>query len=170
MGRDQREAFYQERIKRLSAQAGSQFRADAAWAVIHLSWLHDALAKHLNTGLAEHDLSLAAFNTLAILEERPNGVPLNELGTLLIKTPANITGLVDGLAKRGLVRRVPHPEDRRVKFAELSDEGRRIMAEILPGHQNRVRAAFSSLEPEEVLQLTAMMRRLLDSLPGEGTP
>jgi MarR family 2-MHQ and catechol resistance regulon transcriptional repressor len=166
MSRDYREAFYKERFERLSGEV-PDFCPGVTWAVITLSWLHDGIAKQINGNLAVHDLTLAAFNVLAILQERER-VPLNELSTLLVKTPANVTGLVDGLAKRGLVRRVPHPEDRRVKLAELSSQGRELIERIFPQHHALVRDLFQALDDDELRLFTAMMRRVLDSLPRDG--
>jgi DNA-binding MarR family transcriptional regulator len=50
-------------------------------------------------------------------------------------------------------------------LAELSDEGRRLIQEILPQHHAWGKQALSALEPSELVAFTAMMRRLLDALP-----
>jgi len=49
---------------------------------------------------------------------------LRELAELLAADPPYVTLIVDDLEKRGLVRRLPHPEDRRAKLVELSAAGR----------------------------------------------
>lgn len=166
MSDDLREDFYRARIERL-AREQKDFCPDVTWAVLTLSALHDALSKTMNSRLAEYDLSIASFNVMAILDER-GATPLNEIGTLLIKTAANVTGLVDGLAKRGLVRRVPHPEDRRVKRAELSSAGRDLLGTVLPRHHASTRELFRVLSREELGTLTDLMRRLFVSLPKDG--
>lgn len=163
-----REDFYRARIERLAKEQGD-FCPDVTWALLTLSALHDALSKTMNSRLAEYDLSIASFNVLTILDER-GATPLNEIGTLLIKTAANVTGLVDGLARRGLVSRVPHPEDRRVKLAELSPAGRELLGVVLPRHHAGVRELFGVLNRDDLATLTDLMRRLYLSLPKDGTP
>ena len=166
MSCDSREDFYRSRIERLSREQ-ADFCPDVTWATLTLSTLHDAVSKIMNSRLAEYDLSIASFNVLTILDER-GATPLNEIGTLLIKTAANVTGLVDGLVKRGLVSRMPHPEDRRVKLAELSPSGRELLAVVLPRHHAGMRQLFGVLGPDELVALTDLMRRLFHSLPKDG--
>lgn len=161
MNSNEREVFYQKRFENLSS-AFPSFRSEAAWTVILLAWTHDSLMKELNNSLAKHNLSLAAFNVLAILHERKQ-VPLNQLGKLLVRTAANITGIVDGLAKRGLVKRVAHGEDRRVKLAELSSEGSALTAEIIPAYQATLNGIFQNLDANKVNTINSLLRELLDS-------
>ena len=44
---------------------------------------------------------------------------------------SNVTGLVDRLESRGLVRRRPSAEDRRVKVLDLTPAGARLRAQLL---------------------------------------
>lgn len=48
---------------------------------------------------------------------------LTRLAELQGGTPANMTGMVQRLEREGLVRRRPHPTDRRVQMVELTPEG-----------------------------------------------
>ena len=43
--------------------------------------------------------------------------------------PTSVTNIVDRLEAQGLVRRVPHPTDRRTTLAEITAEGRKVCAE-----------------------------------------
>jgi MarR family 2-MHQ and catechol resistance regulon transcriptional repressor len=157
-----REEFYRTRIERMSKEL-DDFCPEATWAVLTLSTLHDGVLKAMNARLAKCELSTASFNVLVILDER-GATPLNEIGTLLIKTAANVTGLVDGLVRRGLVRRGADPADRRVKLAELSPAGRELLAQSLPRHHAGARQLFQSLSKEELEMMTRLMRRVLDDL------
>src|SRR5690554_1373174 len=47
-------------------------------------------------------------------------------------TSSNVTFLVDGLEKEGLVQRVPHPSDRRTIYVQLTEEGERFAELIVP--------------------------------------
>ncbi|GAA1170402.1 DNA-binding MarR family transcriptional regulator [Kitasatospora gansuensis] len=79
-------------------------------------------------------LTLIQGKLLSLLS-RP--MPMRALAELLGCDASNVTGLVDRLEARGLLRREPDPADRRVKTVLLTPEGeaavRRIRAEIITG-------------------------------------
>ncbi|UQA96864.1 MarR family winged helix-turn-helix transcriptional regulator [Streptomyces halobius] len=81
---------------------------------------------------AECDLTLMQGKMLGLLR-RP--MPMRTLADLLACDASNVTGIVDRLAARGLVRREPDPADRRVKRVMLTEQGeetvRRIRSELM---------------------------------------
>src|SRR5713101_5549629 len=79
---------------------------------------------------AELQLSPAQCHVLHLIEpERP--IPMGELAETLACDASNVTGLVDRLESRGLVRRRPSAEDRRVKVLDLTETGARLRAQLL---------------------------------------
>ncbi len=84
----------------------------------------------------------------------------SELGELLVVTPGNITGLVDGLAKDRLVRRVTPPGDRRAVSIELTEQGRRFVRWFAPIHFRLIRSLMSGLSRAQARSLA----RLLDEV------
>ena len=75
------------------------------------------------------DLSPAQCQVLHLIEpEQP--VPMGQLAETLSCDASNVTGLVDRLEKRGLVRRRPSSQDRRVKVIELTPAGARVRADL----------------------------------------
>src|SRR3954471_1747450 len=74
---------------------------------------------------AELDLSPAQCHVLHLIEpDRP--VAMGDLAETLACDRSNVTGLVDRLEARGLVRRRPSDEDRRVKVLILTPTGSRL--------------------------------------------
>jgi len=71
-------------------------------------------------------LSWARVLALRRLAERPH--TLRALAERLAADPPYVTLIVDDLEDRGLVRRMPHPEDRRAKLVELTARGRAAAA------------------------------------------
>jgi DNA-binding MarR family transcriptional regulator len=57
---------------------------------------------------------------------RTGALPLSRIGERLQVHPASITNAVDRCERQGLVRRLPHPRDRRATLAELTDAGREL--------------------------------------------
>ena len=163
-GNLQRE-FYEARIDRLSAEMPG-FRPDIVRAIIALSWAHDSTSRRLNGFLGDYELSTATFNVLVILSER-QALTLSELSQLLVKTAANVTGLIDGLVKRGLVEREPHPQDRRTKLVSLSQAGKELLTEIFPVYHARVCKIFGVLTPLQLETITSLVLRLAESAESE---
>ncbi|WP_106396845.1 MarR family winged helix-turn-helix transcriptional regulator [Actinocorallia populi] len=75
--------------------------------------------------------------------------PMRELAVWLSCEPSNVTGIVDGLERRGLVARRPYPADRRVKYVVLTEEGERGRAELRARSQAQARALFASLDADK---------------------
>ena len=66
--------------------------------------------------------------TLRILD-RPR--PMREVAAKMACDSSNLTGITDRLEERGLVRRDPDPEDRRVKLLVLTEEGEVLRREVI---------------------------------------
>jgi len=85
---------------------------------------------HLPCSGAEFDLSPIQCHVLHLLEPgRP--LPMSRLAGTLSCDASNVTGLVDRLESRGLVRRQPSSHDRRVKVLQLTPTGARLRAQLL---------------------------------------
>jgi DNA-binding MarR family transcriptional regulator len=71
-------------------------------------------------------LSWARVLALRRLATQPH--TLRALAERLVVDPPYVTLIVDDLEERGLVQRMPHPEDRRAKLVELTAAGRAAVA------------------------------------------
>src|SRR5205085_12081488 len=80
----------------------------------------------LNEALGPFDLTFARYEALMLLYlSRAGSLPLGKIGARLQVHPTSVTNLVDGLERRGYVRRLPHPSDRRATLSEINETGRR---------------------------------------------
>ena len=99
-----------------------------AWQL--LIQLFFAQRANLPTLAAELELSPAQCHVLHLIEPgRP--IPMGQLAETLACDASNVTGLVDRLESRGLVRRRPSAEDRRVKVLDLTPTGSRLRTLLL---------------------------------------
>src|SRR5438046_10465836 len=84
----------------------------------------------LPTLASEFELSPAQCHVLHLIEpDRP--IPMGRLAEALACDASNVTGLVDRLESRGLVRRQPSAEDRRIKVLLLTPAGARLRSTVL---------------------------------------
>jgi DNA-binding MarR family transcriptional regulator len=77
---------------------------------------------------------------------------------------AGMTRLLDRLEGKGLLRRAPHPRDRRSIIIELTEQGRAVaprLPAIFGRVSNRVFAGFSA---DEVAQVSGFLQRMRDNL------
>ena len=88
----------------------------------------------------------------------------DELGV----TRRNVTALVDALEEESLVRRKPHPTDRRATVIEMTDQGERTMERVYDEHRAAVAELFADLDEEDRRELTRMLGALRGALRREG--
>ena len=69
-------------------------------------------------------ISFARARALRRVARRP--LTMRELADALGTDPPNATVLVDDLEAQGIVRRTPHPTDRRAKLVEPTPKGRQL--------------------------------------------
>ena len=71
----------------------------------------------------------------------------------------SVTNIVDRLQADGLVRRVPHPTDRRATLVEVTDGGRAALEDATKAVTD-VDFGLSGLTPQEETQLTVLLSRI----------
>jgi DNA-binding MarR family transcriptional regulator len=82
------------------------------------------------------------------------------LGEALQIPPSRMVALVDGLEQRGLLRRRPIPNDRRVRSLHLTQEGRRLLAKVMELSLEHEQELCSGLQPGERERLITLLNRL----------
>ena len=124
-----------------------------------LARAHAIVEERVSRGAAGFDLTLAEYGALETLG-RHGRMLLGELQQRILVSSGGITYLVDRLAARGLVARRTNPDDRRARFAVLTEEGQRLLAEIAPQHERAVADAVDGLTRREQRQAAELLRKL----------
>ena len=113
----------------------------------------------LPTLAAEFDLSPAQCHVLHLIE--PNQpVPMGQVAESLACDASNVTGLVDRLESRGLVRRQPSAGDRRIKVLELTQAGARLRSVVME-RMTEPPEILGRLSLDEQRELVRILKRLL---------
>lgn len=104
---------------------GWEDAADGMAVVTSLARAHQLMLGRVEEALRPFELSFARYELLMLLHfSRSGTLPLATVGSRLQVHPTSVTSAVVRLEQQGLVRRVPHPHDRRAKLAELTPDGR----------------------------------------------
>ncbi|AIY02769.1 hypothetical protein ART_3170 [Arthrobacter sp. PAMC 25486] len=81
------------------------------------------------TMLSRHGLSEGLFAALLAVHASP-GITPGALASQILVTRATVTGLVDGLTKRGLLERAADPTDRRSQTLHATGAGGTLVQEL----------------------------------------
>lgn len=124
-----------------------------------------AVERDLDRHAGDYGISDAKLEVLEVLSCcAGRRACLHTLGDRLGVTRPNVTKLVDGLERQGLVRRVPHPEDRRMVQAELTTDGAAMASRALPGRVSRLEGVWGVLDDDELTTLVALLTRAAGSV------
>jgi DNA-binding MarR family transcriptional regulator len=127
--------------------------AREAWTIMSDLVLDHERRREVSDALG---LSFARIRAVRRVAKRP--MSMKELAAALDVDPPNATAVVDDLESLGLVRRRPHPTDRRAKLVEATPKGNeaaRKADEILSAPP----PSLAALSPDELDALRQLLRR-----------
>jgi MarR family transcriptional regulator, 2-MHQ and catechol-resistance regulon repressor len=112
----------------------------------------------------ERALPSQSMDVLIRLARTPGDrLRMSDLAAQASLTPSGLTRAIDRLQQQGLVTRQTCPEDRRGAFAVLTEQGRELMARVIPEHLAHIDAVLGGLfSAKEEEQLASALRRLRD--------
>ena len=150
---------------------------EAAWpgastlateCALNLGLLSARFGIYVQTHVRRHGIpSLAAFNVLAILEGAGQALPPSAIADRIVITRGTLTGILDSLERRELIRRMPHGKDGRMRLVEITDAGRDRLRAARPALHRTERRWLDSLTPQQQRQLLEMLAVLQAHLPTE---
>ncbi|BAZ22677.1 transcriptional regulatory protein MarR family [Kalymmatonema gypsitolerans NIES-4073] len=128
-----------------------------------LAFLHTTadVYQALDVHFARYGLSRGKFTLLMQLyltDEK--GLTPSECAQRADVTKATITGLLDGLERDGLVRRLPDVTDRRMLRLQLTDKGRDLLSQMLPDHFCRTTDLMGNLTDSEKKTLIKLLNKV----------
>ena len=129
-----------------------------------------AVMRRLQTGPAFRTLAVNEYDVLFTLSRCPSGwLRLNELNDNVLLSQSSLSRLVERLEKRGLVARMPAPDDGRGVLLKLTEAGRELQKEIGREHVRDIAElmtpALTAAEQKELQRLTEKLRASLPQRP-----
>lgn len=118
------------------------------------------LLARYNALLAPHGITFPRYEALMLLSfTRAGELPLGKIGERLQVHRTSVTNIIDKLEADGLVRRVPHAEDRRATLAEITPRGREVAAAATEALHEEL-FGVKALNEAQQEQLTEILRVL----------
>ena len=110
-----------------------------------------------------YNVSAAQINCLLALHE--NGpLPPSQIAKHVMVNSSTVTGVIDRLEKKDLVKRLRISKDRRVITVELTKNGKILAENAPPPIQQKIIDGLNQLSPSEIEQISLTLKRLTDML------
>lgn len=122
----------------------------------------DRIRARVNENMARYGLDLPASDVIFTLRRQGRDVSLapSVLAKLMMLSSSATTNRLDRLEKKGLIRRVADPEDRRALKVELTEEGFALAEEMVVSHVETEENALATLSREERDQLQRLLEKI----------
>ena len=142
-------------------------RVDMGAALVELHRAANAVRHHVEQAvLRRKDLSWTGF---VVLREvwTAERIETRDAAVRAGIAKATLTGVVNTLVRRGLLRRVQHPEDGRLVLLEVTARGKRLLRDILPACQAEEAFTLGQLDDTQIAHVHELMRKLVLHLDGD---
>ncbi|RIW30164.1 MarR family transcriptional regulator [Bacillus salacetis] len=126
---------------------------------IVLSRAYKAINEDVQVFIQNNGLNMTEFAVLELLYHKGDQ-PLQQIGGKILLASGSITYVVDKLEKKGLIRRVACPTDRRVTYAQITDEGKAFIGELFPRHEEQIHQLMSVLDSDEKDTAIELLKRV----------
>ncbi len=104
--------------------------------------------------------TLPRFDLMAALERAPDGLSMGDLSQRLMVTGGNVTAVVAGLERDGLVVRRQPASDRRTSCVALTAQGRAAFAAMAREHEQWIDRLLADMPDGAVDRLAALLADL----------
>jgi len=118
-----------------------------------------ALQERMKLELAKNNLSITEFSVLEVLYHMDKST-IQQIGSKILISSGSMTYIIDKLEQRSLLIRSACPDDRRVIHVALTNDGNKLMDNIMPKHRELVDYLLGSLNDDEANMLVALLKKI----------
>jgi DNA-binding MarR family transcriptional regulator len=119
------------------------------------------------THIRSMGLTPPQFDIIATLGNT-QGMRFKELGEKTLCTKGTLTGIVDRLAEKGLVRRVASATDGRSQIVQLTSAGEKLFAQVFPAQLNYMDELLAEVDARRMDLLQKELNYLRNVLEQKG--
>ncbi|MGC4377160.1 MarR family transcriptional regulator [Fictibacillus sp. Mic-4] len=124
-----------------------------------LSRAYRSITDRVTEDMKSYGLNPTEFMVLELLYHKGEQ-PIQHIGKKILLASGSMTYVVDKLESKKLLERKACPEDRRVTFASITEEGRKLMDEIFPKHRKVIQNIFATLDVNEQETMITCLKKL----------
>lgn len=123
---------------------------------------YQAFDAYSATHLRTLGLTSSQFDIIATLGNT-EGMGFKELGEKTLITKGTLTGVVDRLEAKKLVRRVASSDDARCQSVQLTRAGEALFARVFPEHLNYLENVFADFSQKNLDGIEVALQRLKEA-------
>jgi len=123
------------------------------------------IANRLNRKFKEHhfDITHEQWQLIVRLWEE-DGQTQNTLASQTQKDEPSVSRLINNMVKRKLVRRTPHPTDRRTNLIYLTPQGKKMKDDLIALAKESTAEATSGIDPQELAICMRVLGQVIENL------
>ena len=144
-------------------QSTSELIRWVIWYVRRLAQAGDIYSKGLHK---KYQVSQPQVSCILALDEY-GPMPISRLAKYILVKPSTVTGIIDRLEHKGLVKRERNLVDRRVVTIDLTDAGKVLAAEAPPPIPEEIVDGLKELSPQQVKNIVESLAILVSKLPDD---
>jgi len=141
-----------------SEDINSKFPSIKVKALLNVIYTANWIKSHQNEFFKPFGISPQQFNILRILRGAKQPLKVQSIKDRMIERAPNATRLMDKLCAKGLIERIPCPEDRRVVHIEINKNGLNLLDEISKNMKDDLFKKLSNKEAEQLSDLLDKIR------------
>ena len=126
--------------------------------------LERAVRAAVNERVRPHGLTTLQYTTLSVLGARGRPLSNAQLARRAYMTPQSMIEVIDALERKGLIRRDPHPNHRRVLPATVTAKGLRVLEACDAAVEQMEEEMLVGLSPDERESLLAWLKTCVRAL------
>lgn len=124
---------------------------------------HRLVRERIYTLLEFYGLTPTLWSLISIITRAEEGVRSATLATELGVKPPMITMLADTLIEQGLIRRVPHHTDGRVKLLTITPKGKKTVKEVENKLSGEIGYLLHGLNPSEIATFQKILQTIIQN-------
>ena len=117
-----------------------------------------------------YGLTHASLNALAVIEAAGGPMPAGEISTRMHYTTGTMTAILDTLERKGYVRRMADPSDRRRVLVDITPEAQHLLDVVLPTVLQAGRHALAAFDDTALRTLITTLDAVskgINAVPGD---
>ena len=141
-----------------------KFRNEYQKAILNILYTNNWLSEKINIIFDQWGMTPRQFNILRIL--RGEGKPLStmQIRQRMLDKMSDTSRIVDRLVKKGMVRKTPNGEDRRLVDVVITQKGKRLLEKIDP-LEDEIDKMITHLSEDEAVTLNTLLDKLRNVIP-----
>lgn len=147
-------------VSSVSSDFHLKYTKEIIFSIRRLMQAGELYTKELNK---VYNISSAQLNCLLILHESGSLSP-SQIAKLVLVNSSTVTGIIDRLEAKGLVRRLRISKDRRKVTVELTENGKALAQNAPPQIQQKIFDGLSKLSQVEIKNISHTLLKLTDML------